>query len=123
MEARTGCHPNHLAIPWKQPTILIDNPFVHTSVGGTWDGRWNGSLLSRANRNKARRDFWATGLRNPWRMSFDPATGALWCGDVGQGAREEIDIITRGGNYGWAYREGTLNGAKSGSAPVNFNTL
>ena len=74
-------------------TVPPDNPFVGV------DG--------------ARPEIWSVGVRNPWRMSFDPATGDLWFGDVGQGAIEEIDVAWaadgagRGINFGWSAFEGS----------------
>jgi len=59
-------------------------------------------------RPDARPEIWAYGLRNPWRFSFDPLTGVLYTGDVGQDEREEIDIVERGKNYGWNIMEGAI---------------
>ena len=102
--------------------IPIDNPWVHTSNGGAWTGSFNGTAIASASLPYVRSEFWVVGTRNPWRISFDPPTGELWVGDVGGGAREEVDVATKGKNYGWAYREGTIAGPKSG-APANFATL
>ena len=122
----SGIEPTaHAAIPTDvngaRFTIPADNPFVLPVQGGDWDGTYNGSTVT----GTVRREFWATGLRNPWRMSFDPATGQLWCADVGQGQREEVDLITRGGNYGWVYREANLTGPRTTNPtmPANFDAL
>ncbi len=77
--------------------VPADNPFVADSL--------------------YRPEIFVTGVRNPWRFSFDRLTGDLWIGDVGQNAREEIDLLPageKGWNFGWRCREGFNAGVTSG---------
>lgn len=53
-------------------------------------------------------EIYAYGFRNPFRFSFDTATGRLWVGDVGQNDIEEVNVVEKGGNYGWRIKEGTF---------------
>lgn len=76
------------ADPGRAYAVPADNPFVK--------------------RPGYRPEIWALGLRNPWRFGFDAGSGALYLADVGQDRVEEINIIRRGGNYGWRVMEGEI---------------
>jgi glucose/arabinose dehydrogenase len=101
-------HPAHTA----RYSVPADNPFIGVTM-------WNGEPIDPA---RLRTEFYAIGLRNPWRMSFDPDTGLLYCGDVGQHAVEEINVIVKGGNYGWAYFEGSQKGFR-GDPPAGWQAI
>ena len=87
-------------------TVPADNPF--------------------AGRPDARGELWSVGLRNPWRFSFDGATGDLYIADVGQNAWEEVDVVTaaqgagRGANFGWSITEGRHCYASPACDPAQF---
>ncbi len=66
-------------------------------------------------------EFYAVGLRSPHAMSFDPDTGDIWIGDVGQGSREEVSVARKGDNLQWPYREGNINGQRAQPSPLIGN--
>lgn len=100
--------------------IDVDNPDAGKLYGIPEGNPYKG------NTQNFREEIWAFGLRNPWRASFDSETGDLWIGDVGQGTREEIDVITAGQgglNFGWRPREGFIqNPAYPSETPVTPKT-
>jgi uncharacterized repeat protein (TIGR03806 family) len=93
---RINAHPQNPAAAYDIP---LDNPF--------------------SNDPNVRDEIYASGLRNPFRFSFDRQTGELWLADVGQNEIEEINIITSGGNYGWRVFEGTQPYDNSGNTLPN----
>jgi glucose/arabinose dehydrogenase len=115
VDRRAGSLPPnpHPAVMPDAYAIPPDNPWVGATA-------FNGLPVDP---NQVRTEFWAVGFRNPWRMSFDPATGQLWAGDVGAIGAEEINAVTRGGNYGWSYLEGRDPGPRWAEVPEGFRSV
>ncbi|HEX6942231.1 MAG TPA: PQQ-dependent sugar dehydrogenase [Gemmatimonadaceae bacterium] len=82
--------------------IDVDHPANGKPYGIPPDNPFAGSP------NGERAEIWAFGFRNPWQFSFDPPTGRMWVGDVGDDDWEEIDIVKKGRNYGWPRLEGNM---------------
>lgn len=94
-------------------SIPADNPFVGASA-------FNGVPVDMG---RLRSEFYAVGLRNPWRFSFDSSTGDLYSNDTGSSFREEVNLILKGANYGWPFTEGSLthtNLLAAGLKPKNL---
>jgi glucose/arabinose dehydrogenase len=92
--------------------IPPDNPFI----GAT---KFNGASVDPT---KVRTEFYAVGLRNPWELAYDEATGLLYLGDPGPplSTVDRLDVIAKGGNYGWPFRLGTSPGPLSSKTPAGF---
>jgi uncharacterized repeat protein (TIGR03806 family) len=126
--AATGNAQDRTNLLGKMLRLDVDNP-----SGGRNYGIPAGNPFA-GNASGWREEIWHFGLRNPWACSFDPGTSAgtyrgdLWIGDVGQGAREEIDYApagVSGRNYGWRPREGLIanpNGSYGSETPVTTAT-
>jgi uncharacterized repeat protein (TIGR03806 family) len=96
-----------------------DNPWVNATS-------FNGLPVDP---DRVRTEFWAVGLRSPWRMSYDPPTGTWYASEVGEVGNnaahhsEEINLIVKGGNYGWPWREADQPGPKAVDAVPGFSAL
>lgn len=93
-------------------TIPASNPFAGNALCPR-EGRASGECP----------EIYAYGLRNPWRWSFDRVNGDLWLADVGQSEWEEVNLVTRGGNYGWRCREGAHDFNTGGTPGCSSATL
>ncbi|MHB9029111.1 MAG: PQQ-dependent sugar dehydrogenase, partial [Candidatus Latescibacterota bacterium] len=91
---------NRASLLGKILRIDVNHPGATARYGIPADNPFAG------NTNGYRPEIYAFGLRNPWRFSFDTVTGQLWAADVGQNKWEEVNLIEKGGNYGWNTMEG-----------------
>ena len=94
---------------WAQNNFVLNSKVLRIDVDTTTGARAYGIPKDNpfVGKDGYSPEIFATGFRNPWGMSFD-AEGTLWLADVGQELAEEINLVEKGGNYGWSHREGMI---------------
>ncbi|XP_059655942.1 HIPL1 protein-like [Cornus florida] len=102
---------NKKSLLGKIMRVDVDNTLSAAEIGDL--GLWGNYSIPKDNPyfedKELQPEIWALGLRNPWRCSFDSERPSYFmCADTGQNRYEEVDIITKGGNYGWRIYEGPL---------------
>jgi hypothetical protein len=90
--------------------VPADNPFIGATT-------WHGQTFAAST---VRTEIYATGFRNPFRFTIDPPTGRIFLGDVGQDNWEEVDLVVKGGDYGWSWREGLQPYYVNANVPPRF---
>ena len=103
---------------------LVSHPPRIRPFGARTQGYFIPSDNPFVGQDGALEEFWAIGLRNPFRISFDHPTKALWIGEVGQDRIEQVEVATAGTNHLWSFREGSLDFTRSyleGHAPTAFH--
>jgi glucose/arabinose dehydrogenase len=93
-------------------SVPADNPYVGSNVV------YNNQTIPAQDLPKVRTEIWATGFRNPFKFQIDQETGDVWVADVGWTNREEVIILNKGDNCGWAYLEGTRPTGFASRSPV-----
>jgi len=109
--------------PNDHPSVYRETPGAPANYAVPPDNPWVGATEFNGqpvDPDEVVMEYYAIGLRNPYRWSFHPQTGDMWIGDVGQSAQEEINVGTAGDNFGWAFREGSVDGPKIAQAPPEF---
>ncbi|MFG0330737.1 MAG: PQQ-dependent sugar dehydrogenase [Phycisphaerales bacterium] len=107
-----GCNGNGQDLTTILGTVIRIDPQGNNSANGEYGVPADNPFVGKAGLD----EIWAYGLRNPFRFSFDRLNGELWLGDAGQNHIEEIDVIERGGNYGWNIKEGSFRFVRNGAS-------
>lgn len=84
----------------------VSHPVIESPINGSAQSYFIPNDNPFVGRSDIREEYWAIGLRNPFRISFDKKNGNLWAGDVGSTKWEEVNLINKGGNYQYPYAEG-----------------